>query len=221
MIAVVDYGINNLRSVGNALSRLGYAAEVTADAQQVAESAAAVVPGVGSFDRAVRALREKELDRAVQEMAGREKPLLGICLGMQLFFDSSEESLEAESVETAERGLGLFTGRLERFRSGQKVPHMGWNQLEKKNSCPLLRGIPDGAYMYFVHSYYLPCAQGSDRGRESLVEITHTHYGLPFVSMVQEGTVFGTQFHPEKSGQDGLRLLENFGRLVERHKGKG
>lgn len=200
MIAIVDYGMGNLRSVQKALERVGAEAQVTADPGVLDRAQGIVLPGVGAFGDAMEQLEKRALLPAVLRQAGH-KPLLGICLGMQLLFQESEEMGQ-------HRGLGLLPGRVLRFPENElKVPHVGWNQLHLQAD-PLLSGLDDGAYAYFVHSYYVQPAETSD-------VLATTDYGLSFASVVGRGQIWGAQFHPEKSQDVGLRMLSNFARIVQ------
>ena len=201
MITIVDYGMGNLRSVAKALEHLGASATLTSDPGEIARAEKLVLPGVGAFGAAMTELKRRQLVEPIRKAIGSGTPYLGICLGLQLLFESSEE---APGVA----GLGLLAGTVKKFRDPSlKVPHMGWNQIARAKTAGLqdhlLEGIPDGSYCYFVHSYY---AQPSD---ETLVTL-RTAYGMPFASMVARERLFATQFHPEKSQAVGLRLLENF-----------
>jgi len=197
-VAVIDYGSGNLRSVEKALQHAG-AEVVHCDSPEAMESCAAVVlPGVGSFGDCARSLQERGLTKALRAWLSAGRPYLGICLGYQILFEGSDESPDVA-------GLGHWRGRVVRFpaQPGLKVPHMGWNNLQRKASEPLFDGVPDPAYVYFVHSYYpLP----EDAG---LVTATSTH-GVEFAAAARAGRVRGVQFHPEKSQATGLRMLENF-----------
>ena len=201
MIAIIDYGMGNLRSVQKAFEILGEQAVITDDAQTIARSGHVVLPGVGAFADAMRRLRDTGLDRAVLDAANAGKPLLGICLGMQLMFESSEEN-------GVHAGLGLFPGAVTRFVPvpGLKVPHMGWNTLDTR-ACTLFDADehPD---VYFVHSY---CVADVDDG---FTAATCT-YGQTFTAAVCRGNVMATQFHPEKSGAAGLDMLRRFARAGE------
>ena len=200
MIAIVDYGVGNLRSVQKALERVGATAIVTDDPAALDAAQGVVLPGVGAFGDGVANLRARGLIEPLLRQVWQDKPLLGICLGMQLLFEESEEMGHHQ-------GLDLLHGRMLRFPEGNlKVPHIGWNQL-RITECDLLDGINDGAHAYFVHSYYVAPEDPAD-------VLAMTEYGLEFASVVGRGTIFGAQFHPEKSQDVGLRLLSNFARLV-------
>ena len=198
LTAIVDYGVGNLRSIANAMDYLGLDTAVTADAGALEHSDAIILPGVGAFPDAAEKLRASGLDRVILAQA-KKKPVLGICLGMQLLLDEGEEVRPC-------RGLGLVPGRVERIPTGLKLPHIGWNSLSFQNDAPLFRGLPQGAWVYFVHSY---CAVPE---REEDV-IARTDYGASVVAAVRRGNVYGCQFHPEKSGEVGLQILKNFGEL--------
>lgn len=207
MIAIVDYGVGNLRSVQKALERVGATAVVSDDPAVLDAAKGVILPGVGAFGDAMENLQSRQLLAPVLHQAEKGKPLLGICLGMQLLFDESEEM-------GYHPGLGLLPGRVVRFPEGMlKVPHIGWNQLHLPAAASavaggaLLMGIAPGAYAYFVHSYYATPEQEAD-------VLATTEYGVDFASVVGRGTVWGAQFHPEKSQEVGLKLLENFSRLV-------
>jgi glutamine amidotransferase len=204
MIAIVDYGVGNLRSVQKALERVGATAIVTSDPAALDAAQGMVLPGVGAFGDGMDHLRARRLVDPVLRQVEDGKPLLGICLGMQLLFEQSQEM-------GLHQGLGLLPGRVVRFPDSElKVPHIGWNQLRMTGPRPemtLLQDIPDGAYAYFVHSYY---AAPDDPGDL----LATTEYGLEFASVVGRGRIYGAQFHPEKSQEVGLQLLRNFARLV-------
>jgi glutamine amidotransferase len=205
MIAIVDYGVGNLRSVQKGLERVGAAAIVTSDPAELDAGQGVILPGVGAFGDAMANLRERALLAPVLRQVEAGKPLLGICLGMQLLFEESEEM-------GRHRGLGLLRGRVVRFPEGDlKVPHIGWNQLHAPRGA-VLAGIREGAYAYFVHSYYaLP-----EHSRDVLAT---TDYGIEFASVVGQGRIWGAQFHPEKSQEVGLQLLQNFSQLVAEEEG--
>ncbi len=198
-IAIVDYGVGNLKSVTNALAYLGLNALVTGDAGEIEGADAVILPGVGAFPDAADKLRETGLDRTVLRQAGR-KPILGICLGMQLLFDWGEEGRRCA-------GLGLIHGGVERIQTPLKLPHIGWNSLSFPNPSPLFRGLDEGVYVYFVHSYCGHTADGGD-------VIAATQYGPSVTAAVGWDGVYGCQFHPEKSGESGLQILKNFGELI-------
>ena len=200
MIAIIDYGMGNLRSVQKALQRVGAQVLVTDDAQAICKAEALVVPGVGAFGDAMKNLRAASLVEPIRAAHREGKPLLGICLGMQILFEESEEL-------GCHRGLGLFPGCVRRFQEGLKVPHVGWNQIHICRPCRLLTGVASGSFAYFVHSYYV------DPTEPRMVSAT-TDYGSDFTSIVAQGQTFGIQFHPEKSQDMGLRILRNFVSLV-------
>jgi glutamine amidotransferase len=202
MIALVDYGMGNLRSVEKALVRVGADVRIVSSPDGVLNADALVVPGVGAFGDCLRNLTRLDLVGPIREFIATRRPFLGICLGFQALFDSSEE---APGI----KGLAVFEGNVPRFAAdGRKVPHMGWNQLSiRLKKCPLLSGVDDGSYVYFVHSYY--CVPKSTR----LICGT-TEYGAEFCSMLWSDNIFATQFHPEKSQAVGLKMLENFVKLT-------
>jgi len=199
-IAIIDYGAGNLRSVQKALEHVGARTVLTTDADEIRRSAAVVFPGVGAFRSGYRGLEERGLVPVIRKVIEKDKPFLGICLGLQLLFEESEE-------DGPTPGLGVLPGRVVRFRGDMKIPHMGWNRVRARREVPLLDGIPDGAYFYFVHSYYVVPT-------DEAVTAAVTEYGGGFTSMVARGSLFAMQFHPEKSQRLGLRILENFRRLV-------
>ncbi|MEG6616153.1 imidazole glycerol phosphate synthase subunit HisH [Peptococcaceae bacterium 1198_IL3148] len=200
MIAIVDYGMGNLRSVQKGFAKVGFQADFVSDPNQLENYRGVVLPGVGAFADAMENLKQMGMVAPLQRLAASGKPLLGICLGQQLLFESGEEW-----GETA--GLGIFPGKVRRLPPGYKIPHMGWNQIEIKQQSPLLMGVENGSAVYFVHSYYVDPA-------DSQLVLTTTDYGISFASIVGSQNVFGIQFHPEKSSQLGLQILENFGKLV-------
>jgi len=206
MIAIIDYGMGNIHSVNKALQSLGARVKVIRAPSQLKNQEKVVLPGVGAFDDAMRELERRGLSTAIKDHAGKKKIILGICLGMQLLFDLSEEAKK-------EKGLGVLKGSVVRFneKTGIKIPHIGWNQINKLSAvshqlsakCPLLEGVPDGSYVYFCHSYYpVPKDKTNIAGR--------TNYGKDFTSVVWQENIFGVQFHPEKSQAVGLRMLKNF-----------
>jgi glutamine amidotransferase len=201
MIAIIDYGMGNLRSVQKAFEKVGHQAVVTSDPAQVAAAAKVVLPGVGAFEDAAAELRRLDLVRPVLQAIDSDKPFLGICLGLQLLFNVSYENGRHE-------GLGVLRGECVRFDLPQEyaVPHMGWNQLNIRRPAPVLSGVAEGVYVYFVHSYYVV-------PKDAEVIAAETDYGGPFCAMVWRDNVFATQFHPEKSQAEGLRMLKNFAEL--------
>ncbi|MBI3010327.1 MAG: imidazole glycerol phosphate synthase subunit HisH, partial [Candidatus Omnitrophica bacterium] len=193
MIAVIDYGMGNLRSVSKALESLGAKVHVTSDPRIVEKSPKVVLPGVGAFAAAMRELQSRDLIGCIRQAVASGKPYLGICLGLQLLFDSGEEG-KIKSSDPNTPGLSILPGMTREFpRSALKVPHMGWNQVHLcQPQCPLLSGIAEGSFFYFVHSFY---ADPQDRSVIAL----ETDYGVPFAAMVWRDNLFATQFHPEKS----------------------
>ncbi|MDH4226323.1 MAG: imidazole glycerol phosphate synthase subunit HisH [Deltaproteobacteria bacterium] len=197
MIAIVDYGMGNLRSVEKAFKKVGLDASVTSDAAKIASASKVVLPGVGAFEECMKNLSKDGLDEAVVKAVKSGKPFLGICLGLQLLFDESEE-------EGTHKGLGLVGGKIKKFGPGLKVPHMGWNTVKKnKPASPMLSGINENEYFYFVHSYY-PVPD------DKTIALTMTEYGSEFVSSIETDNIRAFQFHPEKSQRAGLKLIENF-----------
>jgi len=208
MIAIVDYGMGNLRSVHKAVERAGYTARVTADPQEVLDASKIILPGVGAFRDCMRNLEEFNLLQPVIRSIEAGKPFLGICLGLQLLFDQSDEF-------GTHHGMGVLPGRVTRFPEGIQdpdtghpypIPHMGWNTIEIKKETPLFAGIESGSFFYFVHSYYALPHDPTD------IAAT-TPYGIEFACAVQRANIHAVQFHPEKSQEKGLQLLRNFGGL--------
>jgi len=202
MIAIIDYGMGNLRSVQKGLERTGSEAVVTRDVGQIESARGVVLPGVGAFSACMENLGKFGLTEPIRAFIRKKKPFLGICLGFQLLFSESEEF-------GPQKGLDLFPGKVVGFQAGKKlkVPHMGWNRLEKKIQSPFLEGISTGDYVYFVHSFYVV-------PDDSSIIATTTDYGECFVSSIATESLFACQFHPEKSQELGLRILANFGRFV-------
>ena len=196
--AIVDYGVGNLKSVTNAMDYLGLSTRITSDPRELELADAIILPGVGAFPDAADKLRLTGLDRVLTAQA-EQKPILGICLGMQLLLDRGEEVRECA-------GLGLVPGSVRKIETNLKLPHIGWNSLSFPNPSPLLAGVEEGSYVYFVHSF---CAVADDPA----TVIAQTDYGVPVTAAVQRGNVYGCQFHPEKSGEVGLQILRNFGGL--------
>ena len=205
VIALLDYGSGNLRSVEKALLKVGADVRVTTSPAGMKDARAVVLPGVGAFDDCITAMQRQELLTGVKDFIKTGRPFLGICVGYQALFEKSEE------FNSCAAGLGIFAGRVVRFPSqpGLKVPQIGWNEIQiTQPACPLFRGIKDGSHVYFVHSFFPKPVD------ESIVA-TRTEYGGAFASAIWRDNVFATQFHPEKSQEVGLRLLENFVRLAE------
>lgn len=200
MLAIIDYGMGNLRNVEMAFRRLGVAPVVTSDSALVAQAEAIVLPGVGAFGDAMARLRTLGLVDPLRRAIDDGRPFLGICLGLQLLFESSEEM-------GAHRGLAVLEGTVPRFSEDLTVPHMGWNQIDQQQPNGLFAGVPDHSYAYFVHSYYVE--PGDPR-----VIAASTDYGLPFSSIVARDRLYGIQFHPEKSQDVGARILRNWLRLA-------
>lgn len=205
-IVIIDYGAGNLRSVQKGFQQVGVNAEITKDKSLIRNAKGVVLPGVGSFDAAINELRAAGLEAAIEESIALGKPFLGICLGMQHFFESSEEGKQ--------KGLSILVGKVKKFSfagtpwSNLSIPHMGWNRLLIKRRAPIFEGIENGTMMYFAHSFY---ASPSDE----TVVAAQTDYGIEFASAVWKGNLFGLQFHPEKSGRFGLKILENFAKICK------
>ncbi len=201
MIAILDYDAGNLRSVEKAFQSLGCDTCVTRDYHRIKEADRVVLPGVGSFGDAMNHLKKYELDKVIRETVDRKVPFLGICLGLQLLFESSEESAGVE-------GLGILKGNILRIpaEEGLKIPHIGWNDLSYPNAGKLFTNIDENSYVYFVHSYYLKAKD------ESIVTAT-CDYGVTIHASVEKDNVFACQFHPEKSSSVGLQILKNFTRV--------
>jgi imidazole glycerol-phosphate synthase subunit HisH len=196
MIAIIDYGAGNLRSVQKALEHLGAKARLTASALELRQADKIILPGVGAFGHAVEALDRLELREPIAAVIAQGVPFLGICLGMQLLFEHSEESLHAA-------GLAIFKGAVRRFPPGLKVPHLGWNEVQQAGNSTLWHEIPDQSYFYFAHSYYVEPA-------DPALVTGVSDYGMAIPASIQAGQIYGVQFHPEKSQSSGLQLLKNF-----------
>ncbi len=201
MIAIVDYGMGNLRSVQRAFEYVGAEAIVTDHRATIESASAVVLPGVGAFGKAMSNLKRAGLADVIRQVIARGRPFLGICLGLQLLFKESEEMGQ-------HRGLSVFDGMVKRFNVSLKVPQIGWNQIHVQQASPLLEGVADGSYAYFVHSYYVVPADPE-------IVLATTDYGINYPSVIGQDNVFGLQFHPEKSQTVGLRILRNFTALVE------
>jgi len=202
MISIIDYGMGNLRSVQKGFERVGYQATITNDPAELESADKVILPGVGAFGDAMIELQNRNLVDPILKAIDSGKPFLGICLGLQLLFETSHEN-------GLHRGLGVLPGEVVKFELSPKysVPHMGWNQLAIKNRPPILEGLHSGVHVYFVHSYYVAPT-------DPTVVATETDYVLPFCSMVWRDNLYATQFHPEKSQADGLRILKNFAELT-------
>lgn len=200
MIAVIDYGVGNMFSLCRSLERVGAESVVTSDFDKISMADKLILPGVGAFGDASKLIKQNGMDKFIKEQCAEGKPLLGICLGMQLLFDKSYEY-------GAHEGLGLIEGEivpLADYVKGFKIPHMGWNRLKIVDNNPILRDLKQGSYVYFVHSYYAKCKKG--------VSAT-TDYGIDITAAVRNENIFGVQFHPEKSGENGLSILKAFNEL--------
>jgi len=196
-VAIIDYGVGNLRSVEKAFAAMGCAAIVSSDESVLREAQRLVLPGVGAFAACMKALKETGFDQLVKERANDGAPVLGVCVGMQLLFDQSEEFGSTP-------GLGLLRGNVRRFGDDLVVPHVGWNRIQQKQPHALFEGIENGAFCYFVHSYYC-------EPMDETVVAGVTEYGITYASVVAQSNICGVQFHPEKSQDVGLRMLKNFG----------
>ncbi len=206
-IAIIDYGMGNLKSVQKAFKALGFNAEVTSDPEEIIKAGKVILPGVGAFRDAIAELNSTGLGEATKEVVKKGTPILGICLGMQLMFDKSYEYGEHQGLGILQGEIVPMTKEDMRESDGQilKIPHMGWNHLEISKNEPIYKGIKDGSSVYFVHSYYLETSQD--------IVSAYTTYGKTIAVSAQKDNVFATQFHPEKSGEVGLQILRNFGGL--------
>jgi glutamine amidotransferase len=200
MIAIIDYGVGNLKSVYKSLVNLGFEAIITSDMNEINNSRAMILPGVGAFKDAMDNLEKSGLIYSIKKNIASGKPTLGICLGMQLLYEKSYEDGEYD-------GLGILKGDIIRFQEGLKIPHMGWNSLIKGVEDKMAEGINEGDYVYFVHSYYLKPKNNNE-------VVFWSNYGVNVPAVVRSGNVIGMQFHPEKSADVGMRLLKNFGELI-------
>ncbi|MFC1908453.1 imidazole glycerol phosphate synthase subunit HisH [Chloroflexota bacterium] len=200
MIAIIDYGAGNLRSVVNAISTLGYQPQITSSPDELDKAQAVILPGVGAAADTVANLEKLGLVDPIRRLISEGRPFLGVCIGLQVLFSCTEEG-------GGHKCLGIIPGQVKRLPQGQKIPHMGWNQVKQRVTSPLFEGIPDEANFYFVHSYYVV------PGDKTLVA-GETDYGFSFCSMIARGNLFGTQFHPEKSGEIGLKIYSNFIKLA-------
>ena len=195
-VAIIDYGVGNLRSVEKAFAAMGCEAVVSDDERVLRSAERLVLPGVGAFASCMKALKAHGFEAMVQEQAASGTPLLGICVGMQMLFEVSDEFGTTD-------GLGLLRGRVRRFETDLVVPQVGWNRIHRRRSHPLFAGVPDGSFCYFVHSFYC------EPGNTDLV-VGESDYGVTYASVVAQGNICGVQFHPEKSQHVGLQMLKNF-----------
>ncbi len=200
MIAIIDYGAGNLRSVVNAITRLGYRPQITSDPAGLPEAQAVILPGVGAGASTMDSLNRLGLVNPIRQYIASGRPFLGVCIGLQVLFTGTEEGGWCDC-------LGVIAGRVRKLPQGLKIPHMGWNQVKQKFYHPVFESIPDGANFYFVHSYYAVPDDGSLVAGE-------TEYGVPMCSVVARDNLVATQFHPEKSGELGLRIYDNFLKLA-------
>ena len=196
MIAIIDYGAGNLRSVANAIARLGYQPRITSQAGELSEAQAVILPGVGAAGDTMESLRTLGLVEPIKQLIADNRPFFGVCIGLQMLFTSTEESGGHDC-------LGIIAGRVKKLPAGLKVPHMGWNQVSQRISHSLFEGIPDGANFYFVHSYH-------GEPEDSSLVAGETEYGVTMGSVIARGNLVATQFHPEKSGESGLKMYANF-----------
>ncbi len=201
MIAIIDYGAGNLRSVQKALEFLNFDAKITSDPNEILSADHVILPGVGAFGDCMREIKKRNLTDCIKEVCDRQIPFMGICLGLQLLFEESEESPKTE-------GLSLFKGKIVKIpqSEGLKIPHMGWNSLHITKESRLFSGISEGSFVYFVHSYYM-------MPEDERIIAAETEYGAALPIALESGNIFATQFHPEKSGETGLKILKNFGEV--------
>jgi glutamine amidotransferase len=204
MIAIIDYGAGNMRSVVNAITRLGYQPKITSSPAEVLKAEAVILPGVGAASSTVASLKRLGLAGPIGQYIASGRPFLGVCIGLQVLFSSTEEGGRCEC-------LGVIPGQVRRLPPGLKIPHMGWNQVRQRFQHPVFKGIPDEDNFYFVHSYYVVPDD------ETLVA-GETEYGIPICSVIARGNLVATQFHPEKSGQSGLKIYDNFLKMASGHK---
>ena len=195
MITIIDYGMGNLRSIENAFKRLGARVKITDKPKDIEKAKRLVFPGVGNFGQAIKNLKKRKLISAIKNSLQKNVPFLGICLGLQLLFEKSDEAPK-------EKGLGIFKGKVLKFKK-IKVPQIGWNHVRIQKKTRLLEGIPDKSFCYFVHSFYV-------KPLDKKIIVAETDYGIDFCSVIESKNIFGVQFHPEKSGKVGLKILKNF-----------
>jgi len=199
MIVIIDYGLGNLTSVANALNKLSIPCQISDNAEVIRQSSGLILPGVGAAGEGMKNLKTRKLDREITDQVAQGKPLLGICLGMQLLFSSSDEG----NVDC----LNIVKGKVKKFETKLKVPQIGWNQVKVDSKSKLLAEIKDESYFYFVHSYYCD-------PQDKTITTGTTNYDQDFSSVLETNNVFGVQFHPEKSGEAGLQILQNFGKRI-------
>lgn len=202
MIAIIDYGAGNLRSVVNAITKLGHQPKITSSPGDLLDAQAVILPGVGAAGETMKSLKKLGMVKPIRKFIGEGRPFFGVCLGLQILFDYTEEGGRYEC-------LGIIPGQVRQLSARLKIPHMGWNQVKQVVSHPVFNGIPDEANFYFVHSYY------AEPGDKSLV-VGETNYGGTICSAIAKGNLIATQFHPEKSGEFGLRMYDNFIKLAMR-----
>jgi imidazole glycerol-phosphate synthase subunit HisH len=195
-ITIIDYGAGNLKSVINAVTKLGYQPDLTSRSEDILNAKIVIFPGVGAAGDVMESLEELNLIKSIREYINQDRPFLGICIGLQVLFTRTEEGGNHDCLD-------IIPGVVKRLPGGQKVPHMGWNQVKQKRSHPIFDGIPDGTNFYFVHSYYV-------RPADNKLMIGETDYGITFCSALARGNLIATQFHPEKSGDIGLLIYDNF-----------
>jgi glutamine amidotransferase len=201
MISIIDYGMGNLHSVVNALNKLNIDCQITDNPQKILNSDGIILPGVGAFPQAIEYIKEKKLDKVINAAVKKQIPLLGICLGMQLLFEESDEF-------GSHQGLGYIKGNVSKLEIDYKIPQVGWNNLQITNESPILNGITEKDYVYFVHSFYATVTNKKNLN-------AYVDYGSKVAAIVSNENVYGFQFHPEKSGEVGLKLLKNFGELIK------
>lgn len=199
MIGIIDYGAGNLRSLQNAFTKIGVESTIVSSAEEIRKCDKLALPGVGAFGELMQNVKNQDLDKVIINFIESNKPFLGICLGLQVLFEKSDES-------PSSKGFSIFKGSVKRFNNGLKVPQMGWNRIQKEKEGKLFKGIPNDSFVYFANSFFVePLDQSTI--------LSKTKYGNLFCSALEKDNIFATQFHPEKSGELGLKILENFARL--------
>jgi len=202
MITIIDYGDGNLRSVVNAITRLGYQTKITSNPDEILSAQTIILPGVGAAAATMQNLKALDMVEPIRQFITEGRPFFGVCIGLQILFTGTEEGGWHDC-------LNIFSGRVRKFPSGLKIPHIGWNQVKQCIFHPVFAGIPDDANLYFVHSYYV------EPDDKELVA-GETEYGIPFCSVIARGNLVGTQFHPEKSGEFGLKIYDNFIKMAQK-----